>query len=290
MPDLSDSSLAIRNIAIATDFSPWSDRAMQHALVIARRFGAVLHVLHIIRRSEFAFVPDLMVQLDELAERDCEDMMSVLRAGHSLDGIEHHCWNLYGECSEVFGEFVRDQKIDLLVLGTRGRTGISKLLLGSIAEEISQCVACPVLAIGPSSRRATSQLEVKRVLFATDLSRESYSAIPYVLTAANTWGADIDVLNLCLSANSNAQHAIGDLKRKIDLLAEGKQDLSVRYYIQPGTPPATVLNFARHNKEDLIVLGFDHHSFPFSGSLLSHAYEIVRRSTCPVLGIRSGSR
>src|SRR3974390_878694 len=112
MPDLSDSSLAIRNIAIATDFSPWSDRAMQHALLVARRFGAVLHVLHTVRRSEFAFVPALMVQLDELAARDCEDLMRRLHAAHSLDEIKYRLWNLYGEVS-TFGDFVKEQQIDL---------------------------------------------------------------------------------------------------------------------------------------------------------------------------------
>ena len=136
MPDISDFSPAIRNIAIATDFSPWSDRAMQHALLVARRFGAVLHVLHTVRRSEFAFVPDLMVQLDELAERDCENLMGLLHAAHCLDGIEHHCWNPEGEISEVFWDFVRDHNIDLLVLGTHGRTGLGKLIMGSVAEEL----------------------------------------------------------------------------------------------------------------------------------------------------------
>ncbi len=49
--------LAIRNIAIATDFAPWSDRAMQHALVIARWYRAAPHIVHTVRRSEFSFVP-----------------------------------------------------------------------------------------------------------------------------------------------------------------------------------------------------------------------------------------
>ena len=285
MTEVSDSSLVIRNIAIATDFSPWSDRAMQHALLVAHKFGAVLHLIHTVRRSEFAFVPDLMVRLDELAERDGENLMSVLHAAHSLDGIQHHYWNLHGECSEVFGKFLSDQKIDLLVLGTRGRSGISKLLLGSIAEEISKCVSTPVLAVGPASRNATWQLEVKKVLFAADLSMESSAALPYVLTAAKTWRAKLDIL--CLSGNSNGQHFTEGFNRNIDILAASKQDLSVQYHIQPGAPSTTVLHFAQRNKADLIVLGLDHHGSRFGGFSL---YEIVRQSTCPVLGICSEVR
>ena len=202
MSELPHDGLVIRNIAIATDFSPWSERATQHALVVAHRFGAVLHFLHAVRRSEFSLVPGMMVQLDELAERDCDQMIARLNGGHCLDNIEYHCWQMDGEVSEGFGDFVREHNIDLLIVGTRGRSGISKLLLGSVAEEIFHCVCCPVLTIGPWSRPAARQLKLNRVLFATDLSAESFSAISYVLTAAKTWQADIDVLHVCSAATS----------------------------------------------------------------------------------------
>ena len=75
MSEFPQHGVVIRNIAIATDFSPWSDRATQHALFVAHRFGAVLHFVHAVRRSEFSVVPGMMVQLDELAERDCDQMI-----------------------------------------------------------------------------------------------------------------------------------------------------------------------------------------------------------------------
>jgi nucleotide-binding universal stress UspA family protein len=287
--EASDSSLLIRNVAIATDFTPWSDRAMQHALAIAHRFGAVLHVVHAVRRSEFVFVPDMMVPIHELAERDCENLMGLLRATHSLDGIEHHCWNLDGECSEIFGEFVRDHKIDLLVLGTRGRSGISKLLMGSIAEDIARCVSCPVLAIGPCSPDATRHLDVKKVLFATDFSMEPSAAIPYLLTAVQTWEAEIDVLPLGLSVNSKWQQAVEVFKRKLDVLAAHNQKLLVVSHIKAGAPSATILDFARRKQEDLIILSLDHRP-PYSEPRLSHTYEIVRQARCPVLSVRSQGR
>lgn len=281
--------LNIRNVAVATDFSPGLDRATQHALVVAHRFGATLHFLHAVRRSEFALVPDMMVQLDELAQRDCEYMIDRLDSAHSLDDIEHHCWNLDGEFSATFGDFVRDQNIDLLVMGTRGRSGLSKLLLGSIAEQIFHCVFCPVFTVGPWSRDANKQLVLKRVLFATDLSAESYAAIPYVLTAAKTWHAEIDVLHVCSSATSDCRHSMEVFTRKMDCLAKAEQDLSVRYHVLPGRPSTIVLDFARQNEEDLIVLGLENHRSLYSGHSLSHAHEVVRRATCPVLSVRSAA-
>ena len=279
-------SPSIKSIAIATDFSPWSDRAMRHALVIARWCGAALHILHAVRRSEFSFVPDLMVQLDELAERDCEDLMGRLHAAHNLDNIKHRIWNLYGEVS-MFGDFVRDQNIDLLVLGTSGRTGISKLLLGSVAEQIFHCVSCPVLTVGPSSRGAASQLALKNVLFATDLSPQSTAALPYVLAAAKGWRAAIDVLHVCAPDHSDSEHRMEAYRRRIDALTAGEPRCSIRYHVVPGEPSAAVLDFAGQNNEDLIVLGLDNHRSLYDGPPLSHAYEIVRQAPCPVLSVPS---
>jgi nucleotide-binding universal stress UspA family protein len=279
-------SVAIRNIAIATDFSRWSDWAMQHALVIAHRYGAALHIVHTVRRSEFSYVPDLMVQLDELAERDCADLMNRLQAAHNLDNIKHRFWNLDGEVS-IFGDFVRDREVDLLVLGTRGRSGISKLILGSVAEQIFHCVSCPVLTVGPWSRGAASQLALKNVLFATDLSPQSAAALPYVLAAAKEWRAAIDVLHVCSPDRSDSELQMEAYRRRLETLTANEPRLSIRYHVVPGEPSPAVLDFAGQNNEDLIVLGLDDHRSLYGGPPLSHAYEIVRQARCPVLSVRS---
>ncbi len=280
--------LAIRNIAIATDFAPWSDRAMQHALLIARWCRATLHIVHSIRRSEFSFVPDMMVQLGELAERDCEDLIGRLDTAHKLDNIEHRIWNLDGEVSNL-GDFVRDQKIDLLVLGTRGRSGISKLVMGSVAEQIFHCVSCPVLTVGPWSRGAASQLALKNVLFATDLSPQSTAALPFVLAAAKAWRAAIDVLHVCSPDRSDSEPRMEAYRRRLDALTASEPRLSIRYHVAPGEPSPAVLDFAGQNNEDLIVLGLDNHRSLYGGPPLSHAYEIVRQARCPVLSVPSAN-
>lgn len=289
MPDNLHSSPVIRSIAVATDFSPWSERALQHALALAHHFGAVLHILHVVRRTEFSFVPDLMVPLDELAERDFENLICRLNAAHSLAGIEHHHWNIDGEISEVLECFVSDRRIDLMILGTRGRTGISKFLFGSIAQEIFHYISCPVLTVGPWSRGAARQIQLNKVLFATDLSPESAAVMLYALMPATIWHAEIDVLHVCSSANCQCQHRLEDLKRRIEFVARKETPFIVRYHVLSGPPSPTVLNFAIREKEDLIVLGLENHRSLYAGPSVSHAYEIVRQARCPVLSVCSAS-
>lgn len=279
----------VRNIAIATDFSPWSDRATRYALLVARKFGAMVHLLHAIRRSEFALVPDMMVDLDALARRDSDHLIARLQSIQELDSIENRCWNVGGEISEVFGDFIHDHCIDLLVLGTRGRSGISTFLSGSIAQEISQYVSCPILTVGPWSRGASRQLPLNRVLFATDLSKASRAAIPYVLAAARTWNAKIDVLHVCSSGNSDCGRLMEEFGRAIDDIAKPEGCSSIHYHLISGKPSRAVLDFATQNSEDLIVLGLDHHRSLYGGSSLSHAYHIVCQASCPVLSICSAA-
>ena len=285
MPEVANSNVVIRNIAIATDFCPWSDRATQHALFVARRFGAVVHFLHSVCRSEFSFVPDLMVSVDELAERDSQDLISRLNAAHCLENIEHYCWNLSGEVPDVFGDFVKDHNIDLLVMGTRGRTGLPRFLFGSVSERIMHTMPCPVLAIGPCSRNAATNLEVKRMLFACDLSAKSSAAIPYIVTAAKTWTAEIDLLRLNTAASSSSQQ-LTELFRRTNPPPEAHNYCGPSQ-IQSGGFPAAVLDFAQQNEEDLIVLDLDCDSSGPGGPRPSQAYEIVRQAKCPVLSVRS---
>jgi len=287
MSDDLHSDPVIRIIAVATDFCPWSELALQHALVLARHFGAVLHILHVVRRTEFSLVPGFMVPLVEIAERDCDNLIGRLNATHSLANIEYRCWNIDGEISGVLEDFVRDHGVDLMILGTRGRIGISKVLLGSIAQKIFRYVSCPVLTVGPRSRSAPRKLQLKKVLFATDLSPESAAVIPYVLNAATISHAEIDVLHVCSSANCQCQYRMEDLRRRLEVMASGQVPLVLRYHVLAGPPSPAVLNFAMQEKEDLIVLGLDHRRSLYSGPSVSHAYEIVRQARCPVLSVCS---
>lgn len=251
-------TLVIRSVAIATDFAPWSHRAMQFALAIARGYGAALDIVHSVRRTEFSFVPDLIVPLDELAERDSEELMSRLHATHNLDGVEYRSWNLDGEVSTI-GDFVRDQNIDLLILGTRGRSGLSKLVLGSIAEQIFHCVPCPVLTVGPRSRAAGSRPALKNVLFATDLSVQSVAAFPYALAAAEMWSADIHVLHACSADHSINESRMDAYRLRLDAHVSTEARIPIRHEAVPGAPASVVLEFANRSNADLIVLGLDTH-------------------------------
>jgi len=285
-------SVTIKNVAVATDFSSCSEHAVEHGLAVARHFGATLHFFHLLRPSKFAFVPEMMPALSEVVSRDCDEMVARLSRDHRLDGIEYRRWVEQGEVAEVAGAFVRDEHIDLLIVGTHGRSGVPRILLGSVAQQIFQSVRCPVLAVGPRAPGAGEHLQLHRVLFSTDLSRESLAAVPWVLTAVREWHTELDVLHVCPSGNpahrETMEHLRADLERDLNRdQASGGDGASPHCNLVAGKPAACVLDFAGRHREDLIVLGLESQRALYDGPAWSHAYEIVRQAPCPVLSIRA---
>ncbi|MGA7522747.1 MAG: universal stress protein [Acidobacteriaceae bacterium] len=275
--------VSILNVAVATDFCSCSERAVEHGMAVARHFGARLHFLHLIRPSQFAFSPEMLPVLADAAARDSDQLMDRLLRSHRLDGIDCRRWIEQGEIPAMAGEFVAQQHIDLLIVGTHGRTGLPRLLLGSAAQQIFHNVRCPVLCVGPRAPGAGPQLQLRRVLFCTDLSPESLAAAPWVLTALDEWHTDLDVLHVCQSGNPAHREAIDRLVAR--LAAEGAP--SAQGHSLTGKPAPCVLDFAATHHADLIVLGLKPHRALYNASTWSHAYEIIRQAPCPVLSIRA---
>lgn len=279
--------VTIRNVAVATDFSPCSERALQHGLAVARHFGATVHFLHIVRPSQFVYAPEMIPSADEITHRDFDQFFARLRSDHRLEGIEFRPWVLEGEIADAARDFASQQSIDLLVLGTHGRAGIPRLLLGSIAQEIFHYVRCPVLTVGPYSVGAGLRPQLKRVLFSTDLSHESLAAIPWVVTAMQEWDVELDVLHVCASPHAACGSQVEEVKARIERMLKGERHGAIQSHVLIGKPAPSVLKFAERTKVDLIVLGLKPQRALYEGPLWSQAYEIVRQTPCPVLSVRS---
>ena len=94
-----------------------------------------------------------------------------------------------------WSDTIAENDIDLVVAGTHGRTGLTRLLLGSTAEEICRVASCPVMTVGPLLERG-SEKPIEHILMLTDLSEESRTAVPYVVEFAQKYGASVTVLHV----------------------------------------------------------------------------------------------
>src|SRR5215471_21184552 len=138
-------SVSFKNILLATDLSPASERALQFAQAFAREHAAV-HTLHVSGADNYQLLcPEAFATTFNAAgnDRSSTKILSGLLEGLPCEVPVHgsHVW-------EVIADVAARNEIDLLILGTHGRKGMQKLLFGSVAEEVFRAVNCPVLTVG----------------------------------------------------------------------------------------------------------------------------------------------
>lgn len=146
-------SIEFKQVLIATDFSDASRRALAFALAIARRYSSALSVLHAIPPEPRESLPleRLPKQLNRRRLEAEQQMKSLGYESQSRD-LNHHLFVDQGRVWDVLASVIQRENIDLLVLGTHGRGGLKKAVLGSVAEEVLRLAPCPVLTIGPNVR------------------------------------------------------------------------------------------------------------------------------------------
>src|SRR5205807_9593590 len=156
---------------------------------------------------------------------------------------------------------INENQIDLVVVGTQGRTGIRRLVLGSAAEKICRIAACPVLTVGPDAV-PQKNLQFGHILVPTDFSDESTEILPHILDIAAAYGASITFLHVIpRDAMTNIDaHVLAEYARRTleKVRAEDCADHQPGFLIEFGHPAETILLAARENKVDLIAMGIRH--------------------------------
>ena len=145
--------VGIHNVLIATDFSTYSNTALRYGLQLAKSYEATAHVVFVVPADEFLIAgPEAYVAAKEAAARDLEELKAELGRKHSyVEGRDYHLCLLEGDVAQTIIDFTRNQRIDLIVLGTHGRGGLGKALMGSVAEKVFRQSPVPVLTLGPQS-------------------------------------------------------------------------------------------------------------------------------------------
>ena len=167
--------IKLQNILFATDFSPSAQAVLSHAVDLARHYGAVLYTVHVLPHTPFveAAQPD-----PEEIRLSANQQLPALMRSASLMDVEHKELIEQGEVPEVLSKLVREHGIDLIVIGTGGRKGLGKLLLGSVAEEVFRNAECPVLTMGPHAARGRVDGNLQHILFATDFGPSPCTGCP----------------------------------------------------------------------------------------------------------------
>jgi nucleotide-binding universal stress UspA family protein len=250
--------IELNNILFATDFSPLSNAALPYAVSIARRYGAMVHVAHVMpTEAELLLVSPENSQAVEEEDKRVEEHMRPLR--NRLQELSHKVLTPRGKVSDVLAQLIGEHEIDMLVLGTHGRTGVRKFLLGSVAEETFRRANCAVLSVGPKVS-GYGETESRRSV----CSEESLAALPYAISLAEEDQAQLILLHvieepasLIVDAEAVTAYLLRYLKELVPAEAEPwcRAECLVELGRPFGPPAKRILEIARDHAADLIVLG-----------------------------------
>jgi nucleotide-binding universal stress UspA family protein len=140
-------------ILVPTDFSPCADQALEHARTVARTFGASLHLLHVMEdpatstmMTVESYIPDVH-QFREAVTKDATRQLEARLTAGDRTALHATAQASFGAGARGIVEYATGHHIDLIVMGTHGRTGVSHLLMGSVAEHVVRTAPCPVMTV-----------------------------------------------------------------------------------------------------------------------------------------------
>jgi len=299
----------VKSVLIATDFSEASDKALRHALAIARHYGAKLYLVHVVSSLGFTLVgPDAINLATETVSREACELENRLVQSGALIGVPHEVIIRQGNVWDELGKIIDQKQIELVVIGTHARRGMGKLLLGSVAEHIFRHAGCLVLTVGPGALQESpvgSARAIRPFLLATDFNEASLLALPYAISSANHFDTKLVLLHVISdipmlegvrrpSAGDVMQmreNARASCLRRLKELACQKLTLAAtpELLVEFGAPADKILQAANALKCDAIILGLHRSTHIGAASHLpwTTAYEVVCGADCAVLTVRN---
>jgi nucleotide-binding universal stress UspA family protein len=211
-----------------------------------------------------------------------------------MAGIESETLLAQGDLWLELQGMIEKHDIDLVVIGTHGREGLKKLVLGSVAEEVFRRAPCPVVTVGPHvAPECFEQGRLRRVLFASDLSPSSLHALPFVTMLAQQHQASLTLLHVVATAVPNMDYdATAYVERELDEAREQLQRFvpagsKADVVVEVGVPDEIIVRVARAQNASLIVMGL-HLQSVFAATHLpwTTAHRVVCDAHCPVMTVR----
>ncbi len=284
-----------KSILHLSDFSSCSDNGLEWAVAVARAHHAKLSILHVVTPDTFTYMaPDSPAVALDIQEQWARHQMEELEA--RLSDVDHQSFvvcndNVWPAVAAKLGEL----RSDLLVLGTHGRTGLRKLLLGSVAETILCQSPIPVMSVGAEALPG-SQGKFHRVLLATSLRPGATEPAGYAVALARRDQARLFLLHTCKSGTrfksserpelsvAEALHQLHDLAATCENEALEKRPEAI---VEFGDSRTKILEVAKRTSADLVVVGLGKVKSVMATTHLEMgtAHAVLAHAGCPVLAV-----
>jgi nucleotide-binding universal stress UspA family protein len=295
-----------RNILCPIDLSDASARPLAYAAAFARWYEARLTVLHVVPAFDAMQVRagSLGDEIRMVQPMPREQVMDELRRALEGAQIATRDVTCVAEAGNTVATIV-DQAVtmpaDLLVMGTHGRSGFDRFLLGSVTEKVLQRAPCPILTVPPHAPgKAPVDVTFERILCPMDFSPSALQAFGFALDLARQAGGAVTLLHaiewLAEEGHAHAHFNVTDYRQHLDedaharlqaLIAEQpRAKCSIEDRVVAGRAYREILATAAAQEADLIVMGAQGRGGVGLALFGSSTQQVVRAATCPVLTVR----
>ncbi|MBN2366763.1 MAG: universal stress protein [Calditrichaeota bacterium] len=294
--------MTIKKILIPVDFSDFSNQALDYALKLANQFQSDIILLHAIVLFQDDVGEEQRLQEYEdwinRREKSIQTNMDSSKAKAATHGLEVETVVSRGvNAADVILEYLDDHPIDLVVMGTHGRTGLKHLLLGSVAEKVVRLSPAPVMTI----HRSIREFKVEKILVPIDFSPYSQDAADTAIELAVLFKSSLHLIHVIEQDIHPSFYAAGiesifqidkGLKDRVIenlkefLAAQLPPDLKTEYIVKEGKAHKEIVEYSKESGVDLIVIA-THGLSGLDYILLGSTTEkVVRWANCPVLTVK----
>jgi nucleotide-binding universal stress UspA family protein len=264
-----ESSVNIKHIAIATDFSEHAQPALRLAAKLAHQWSAKISLLHVYDAAPLGPAVTYPAQVwtggdfGSLMRRESEALLATARRELLADVTEVEEEAVaHTSAATAVCEYAEQNDVDLIVTGTHGRTGFGRLLIGSVAESVIRHAPCSVLVVRPNTN---VERFPKSILVATDFSEQADVALEQAEGIARSFNAEttmLHVYDVTSSVLPNAFEFVRKLEEVEDQIREALEKQHLERFGEPaqvaliagGSPPLAIADYAQRHDSDVIVL------------------------------------
>ncbi len=268
----------LEKLLLPTDGSKFSEGAIREAINLAKNCSSKLFVISVVEMNpEFeALAPGLV----EKTEKETRQHLESVKSRASKEGVD--CEIIVHEGEEPYQYIVDEaakKQVEMIIMGRRGRTGLKRLMMGSVTARVIGHSPCKVLVIPE-----TAKVSYKNILIATDGSKYSDAAALEAISIAKCCGSDLIALSVATKEKDlpSAKKSV----EKISQIAE-KEGLKVKTLTPRGTPYNVIVETAEKKNADVIVVG-SHGRTGLERLLMGSVTErVIGHANCAVLVVKT---
>lgn len=300
--------IEIKKILCPLDFSKCSKIALKNAVELAKKLNSELHLFHaILLYEDDSYKPDDRLPDNIVSYALIEDIskqkLKNIASDHQIDDfkIVTASARAFSAAEEILN-YAEDNKIDLIVMGTHGRSAISHFLLGSVTERTIRMAGCPVLTFRKESKSVN---DFKNIIVPIDFSDHSKLALRYALEVAKVYASEITVFHSIEQQVHPAFYTSGKIslfeidaelrQRATDAMMEFRTELDMseiktKYHLAEGPAYHEIINYIKNENFDLLVIA-THGLKGLEHFLIGSTTEkVIRHAELPVLTVKLGER